>query len=178
MPPSRPILALALTALAAALAGCDRGADDDADASTAPAEPSAIEAASPSRGPSATDAASPSTPSTPAVTTPPLRVTAVDLGRAVGADNRVTTAASTFDRDDTVYVSVATEGSVANVPVTARWLDQDGQVVDTETRNVEHAGPAVTAFRVDKPDGWPGGRYRVQVSVGDQVVQTREFTVQ
>lgn len=176
MPSSRPTLAFAAVALAAgALAGCDRGTGGT-DAATAATEAPATEAPPPATGTSAPDATLP--PSTPAVTTPPLNVTAVDLGHAVGADNRVTTAAATFDRDDTIYVSVATEGSVANVPVTAKWIDQDGQVVDTETRKVEHAGPAVTAFRVDKPDGWPTGQYRVQVSVGDQVVQTREFTVQ
>jgi hypothetical protein len=160
---SRLPLVLTGAALALALAACDRGTADGAAGSAAPS----------TEAPAA-DATQPALPTT---TTPPLSVTAVDVGSAIGTDDRVTTAATMFDRDDTVYISVATDGSADNVPVTAKWMFQDGQVIDTETRVVEHAGPAVTAFRVSRPDGWPSGQYQVQVSVADRVLQTREFTV-
>jgi hypothetical protein len=166
-------LALAMAALASALGGCER---DARDAATTPA---AVEPAPAAMPPDSTAAGtgSPLPPSAPTATTPSLDVTAVDVGSAVGADNRVTTAASTFGRNDAIYVSVATDGAGTHVPVTAKWIDQDGQIVNTETRTVEHAGPAVTAFRVSRPEGWPAGDYQVQVSVGDRVVQTRDFAV-
>jgi hypothetical protein len=169
------IRAFASAALvAAALGACGRGPSDPGTqappATTGPASTDAT-----AEGAATGDAARSS--GTPTANTPPLSVTAVDVGSAVGADQRVTTAASMFDRDATIYVSVATDGSIANVPVTARWTFQDGQVIASETRTVEHAGPAVTAFRVSRPEGWPSGQYRVQVSVGDRVVQARDFAV-
>lgn len=179
-----PFVLMAAALATVLLAACGRDdADADAPAATTDAPAATSETAgatdAPAPGaPAGNDAGAGATPSAlPTTSTPPLSVTAVDVGSAIGADDRVTTAATTFDREDTVYVSVATDGDVDNVPVTAKWTSQDGEVIDTETRIVEHAGPAVTAFRVYRPNGWPSGRYRVEVSVADRVLQTREFTV-
>jgi hypothetical protein len=39
------------------------------------------------------------------------------------------------------------------------------------------AGPQVTDFSISKPDGWPAGKYTLEISNGGMVVQTREFDV-
>jgi hypothetical protein len=113
----------------------------------------------------------PATPPAPAAT---VTVTTVDLGNAVGADNRVTTPATSFATKDTIHASVATDGSGGDL--TAKWTFQDGQVVDTQDKTVP-AGPQVTDFSISKPDGWPAGHYKLEVMNNGMVVQTREFDI-
>ena len=100
-------------------------------------------------------------------------VTMVDLGNAIGADNRVTAPSTTFAKGDTIHASVASYGAAGNL--TAKWTFGD-QVVDTQDKAVA-AGPQVTEFSVSKPDGWPLGKYKLEVSSNGTVVQTREFEV-
>jgi hypothetical protein len=107
---------------------------------------------------------------TPVATT---SVTMVDLGNAIGADNRVTVPSTTFAKGDTIHASVATDGAAGNL--TAKWTFGD-QVVDTQDKAVA-AGPQITEFSVSKPDGWPVGKYKLEVSSNGSVVQTREFEV-
>jgi hypothetical protein len=105
-----------------------------------------------------------------------LTVTTVDLGSAVGDDNRVTTPTTTFATSDTIHASIATDGATAGT-LTAKWTYQDGQVVDTQEKSIP-AGPQVTDFSITKPDGWPAGTYKLEISQNGMVVQTREFDVQ
>ena len=108
-------------------------------------------------------------------------VTAVDLGSAVDADGRVVAGTSTFATTDTITASVmtATGSPTGNATGTlgARWTYQDGQVVNQESKTFEFTGPGVTNFQISKPDGWPVGRYKLEVSLDGTVVQTRDFEV-
>lgn len=112
-------------------------------------------------------------PGTPAATG--VTVGTVDLGNAVGADNKIATPKTAFAGKDTITASVATDGAGGNV--SGKWTYQDGQVINEESKLVA-AGPQVTAFSISKPDGFPAGNYKLEVSVNGQVVQTRDFTVQ
>lgn len=109
-------------------------------------------------------------------------VTSVDLGKAVGADMKVATPATTFAPKDTIYASVGTSTSdpAAAVPakVGVKWTHVDSnQTVNEETRDVNLTGMGNTEFHIAKPDGWPAGKYKVEVSLDGNVVQTREFEV-
>ncbi len=106
-----------------------------------------------------------------------LEVTEVRLGRSVGPDRRVTTETTQFSPRDTIYASVATQGTASNATLTARWTYQDGQVVDETQQTISPTGPANTEFHVVNPGGWPAGTYRVHVLVNGQPAQSREFTV-
>jgi hypothetical protein len=107
----------------------------------------------------------------------PVAVSSVNLGRAVGADKRVTGETTRFGRNDTIYASVSTSGT-GNGTLTARWTYQDGQVVDESTQPISATGPAVTEFHVSKPSGWPAGNYRVEVSLNGSPGQAKDFSVQ
>ena len=155
---------IAALGVALALAGCKK--KDEAETAATPA-PAASEPAAPMPPPVETPAAAPE--SAPAVT-----VSTVDLGNAIGADNRVGAPTTTFAKSDTIHASVATDG--AGGTVTAKWTMGD-KIVDTQDKTVP-AGPQVTEFSVSKPDGWPAGHYTLQVMVGGNAVQTREFDVQ
>ena len=108
-------------------------------------------------------------------------VTGVDLGNAVGADMRVAAPMGTFAPKDTIYASVTTRTSdaMATVPgkLAARWTFQDGQTVHEESRDLSLTGDGTTAFQVSKPDGFPVGRYKVEISLDGSVVQSKEFDV-
>jgi len=107
----------------------------------------------------------------------PFRVGAVELGNAIGADKRVSVPSSAFAPTDTIYASVATEGASPSVTLTARWTYEDGQLVDESSETIAPTGPAVTEFHVAKPDGWPTGRYKVEITASGQPAGEREFEV-
>jgi hypothetical protein len=150
-----------------ALAGCSRHEAGDTGATDATAAPAASEPAAPAMPPAGTY---------PGTTSPAtgVTVTTVDLGNAVGADNRVTAPATSFATTDPVHASVATDGAGGNL--TAKWTFQDGQVIDTQDKTVP-AGAQVTDFSISKPGGWPAGHYKLEISDNGMVVQTREFDI-
>jgi hypothetical protein len=128
--------------------------------------------------------------SEPATTTPaPMpaatataSVTGVDLGNAVGADMRVAAPMGTFSPKDTIHASVltATSDPAASVAgkLGAKWTHVDSnQTVHEESKDLTFAGDGVTDFQISKPDGWPTGKYKVEVMLDGNVVQTREFEV-
>ena len=123
----------------------------------------------------------PVTTTAPAPTPAAATVTAVDLGSAVDADGRVVAGTTTFATTDTITASVMTTTGTptgrASGTLGARWTFEDGQVVNQESKTFEFTGPGVTNFQISKPDGWPVGRYRVEISLDGQVVQTRDFEV-
>lgn len=106
-----------------------------------------------------------------------VRVTDVTLGRGVGTDRRITDQTTEFRSGDTIYASVVTEGTANSVTLTARWTFEDGQVVDESSRTVSPSGTEVTEFHISNPQGWPRGRYQVEVRVDGSASTTREFEV-
>ena len=102
-------------------------------------------------------------------------VNSVDLGNTIGADNKIAAPGTSFGAKDKIYASVTTDGPNAG-KLAAKWSFQDGQVVHEESKDVA-AGPQVTQFQITKPDGWPVGKYKLEVSLDGAVVQTREFDV-
>ena len=123
-------------------------------------------------------------PTTPAPAPMPATasVSAVDLGNAAGSDMRVTAPMSSFAPKDTIYAAVSTASSdpAASVPgkLGVKWTHVDSnQTVHDESRDINFTGSGVTDFQISKPDGWPTGKYKVEVSLDGTVVQTREFDV-
>ena len=116
----------------------------------------------------------------PAAATPaaaPVSILSVDLGSAIGADNRISTPTAVFTPTDTLYASVNTGGAANGNKLTANWQYQDGQTVHSEDRTMQGAD-TVYEFHVTKPtNNWPTGKYRVQVSLDGGAPQTREFEI-
>lgn len=106
-----------------------------------------------------------------------VRVTDVQLGKALGPDKRVQTPMDSFAPRDTIFASVSTDGSGAGSTLHVKWTFQDGQTVKEDSRTISPTGPAVTEFSIQKPDGWPKGDYKIEVSVDGQVVSTKSFRV-
>lgn len=124
-------------------------------------------------------------PAAPAPTTPapapapaPVAVESVDLGTAVGPDQKVSASTTTFSPKDTIYAAVSTTGTAANAVLNAKWTYQDGQTVNESSQTIAPNGPAVTSFHISKPDGWPTGSYKVEITLDGKSVATKDFAVQ
>jgi hypothetical protein len=146
-----------------ALVGCKKGQDE---AAMTPPPATTEPAPMPEQAPAPASSAS---------------VTAVDLGNSIGADMKVATPSTSFAPTDTIYASVATSTSdpAASVPGTlsATWTFEDGQVVNEESKSVNLTGAGNTEFHIAKPDGFPAGSYKVEISLDGNVVQSKDFSV-
>ena len=105
-----------------------------------------------------------------------ITVGEIDVGRSLNADKGIADRTNEFRRTDTIYVSVATQGTGSGT-LAARWTFQDGQVVDESSQSISPTGPARTEFHVMKPDGWPVGKYRVEILLNGASAGTKEFEV-
>ena len=111
-------------------------------------------------------------------------VASVDLGTATGADMKLTASTMAFKPKDKVIVSVGTNTSdpAASVAgkLTAKLTFANGaetMPVDEKTQDFNLAGPGTTNFEFSKPDGWPVGKYKVDVSLDGAAVQSKDFEV-
>ena len=161
--PTFRLLAVALVG-ALALAGCKKK-------EPVPVVPDMAPVATPAPMPSAAPAPA------PAIAT----VSGIELGNAVGPDNRVTTAMTTFAAGDTIYGTVTTAAPTGNLEARWSYLGAAGSTAlptKVDTQAIALSGGSTThAFHVSKPGGWPVGRYRLEVSLDGNVLQTRDFEV-
>lgn len=106
-----------------------------------------------------------------------VRVTEVTLGRAIGGDKAVTDKTDDFRPNDTIYASIATDGSAPSTTLRALWTYEGGQVVDDSSRTIVPKANERTEFHISKPDGWPTGDYQLEVFVDGRSVEKKTFEV-
>jgi hypothetical protein len=104
-------------------------------------------------------------------------VTDLKLGRGLGADKKLADETDEFRPADVIYAVVQTRGAAPNTALLARWIYEDGQVVDESTRNIAASGDDVTEFHISKPSGWPKGKYTVQILLNGAPVDSEDFEV-
>ena len=122
--------------------------------------------------------APPTTSTPPATTGTALAVSGIDVGRTLNPDKTIGDNTATFKPMDTIYVSVATNGTSSGANLSARFTyGADGQVVKDESRQIAPSGAAQTEFHIAKPDGWPEGQYKVEVSINGTPAGTKSFEV-
>jgi pyruvate/2-oxoglutarate dehydrogenase complex dihydrolipoamide acyltransferase (E2) component len=195
-----PVLATATLAGLLVLTACGKKEEQTnapAASSTAPAAASTAAAAAPaatSTAPAAAAPASPTsaaaaaaTPAAPAAAPAPataadtLKVGTVTLGSAVGADKKVAKAKTAFaPNEKTIYASVATEGASAGATLNAKWTFQDGETTTTVSdisQSISTDGPAVTTFKIQNPNEWPEGKYKVTISLNGKPAGDTAFDV-
>lgn len=103
-----------------------------------------------------------------------LRVSTIQVGRSVNADNTVAGHTTTFKPDETVYVAVVIAGAGSGV-VGVRWT-YAGRVVGEPTKPVRGAG--ATEFHLQNAGGFPPGEYSVEAFLDGQSAGTRTFRVE
>ena len=111
-------------------------------------------------------------------------VVSVDLGTAAGPDMKLAATTMSFKPKDKVIVSVGTTTSdlaaLVAGKLTAKMTFTNGaeiMPVDEKTQDFNLTGPGTTNFEFSKPDGWPVGKYKVDVSLDGAVVQSKDFEV-
>ena len=117
-------------------------------------------------------------PGTTGTTGAGVRVSQVDLGRSLNTDKTINDKSNSFKPNDTIYASIATAGTAATATLKARWTYQDGQVVDESTQTIAPSGDARTEFHISKPDGWPTGKYKLEVFLNGSSVDTKDFEIE
>src|SRR3954451_21588012 len=121
----KPVQNLSLLALGLAGALTIAACNKDSDNTPPPATTTPAPATTP---PPAATTTSPAPTTTP--TQQGVSVTSVDLGTAVGSDQKVTSPTTTFSPKDTIYAAVSTTGNASNATLGAKWTYQDGQTVN------------------------------------------------
>jgi hypothetical protein len=124
----------------------------------------------------------PTSPSTSAQGSPAATSVSVDtitLGNAIGAGKKVSQAADSFGKNDTIYASVDTTGA-GSATLKAKWtyrMSGQESVVKEDSQTITPTGPASSEFHISKPDGWPTGDYKVEIFVADKAAGSKTFTV-
>ena len=106
----------------------------------------------------------------------PLRPTNIQLGKSLNRDHSIGIHTTTFQRNDTIYVSVLTEGRGAGT-ITARWR-YVGRLISEPQRKVSYNDSAATEFHIQNSGGFPAGEYEVEILVDGQPYGTRKFKVE
>lgn len=109
-----------------------------------------------------------------------LTVAKLTLGDAVNAEHQVTHATDSFATNDkTLYASVATEGRSTGATLNAKWsyLEGSGQMISSVSQSIATDGPATTTFKVQNPDLWPEGKYKVEISLDGKAVTAQNFEI-
>src|SRR5437660_739022 len=97
---------------------------------------------------------------TVAVDTTPIKVSDIQVGKAIGSDKKIGNQTTDFGVRDTMYVAVVTDGAAKDAKVTAKWIFNGSQVVKQDTQTISPTGgESVTEFHVDKKTAWPTGKY-------------------
>ena len=122
-------------------------------------------------------AAADTTTAAPAPAPAAFAVQSVEVGKQIGADKRVTSPSTTFAPTDTIYASVATEGTAPSKTIAAKWTFGAGTLVKADSQAIAPSGPEATEFHIAKPSGWPAGKYKVEISVDGTPAGSKEFEV-
>jgi hypothetical protein len=98
----------------------------------------------------------------------------IELGRAIGADNRVLAVLDAFGARDTIYAAVAATNVPSGDNLVATWTHESGRTVKVDTA----ATAGQVAFRITKPTAWPTGAYKVAVATtGGKALGDKSFSV-
>lgn len=118
------------------------------------------------------------TTATVAMDTTPLRVSDIQVGKAVGVDNRISNQTASFGVRDTIYVAVVTDGAAKDASLST-GMTFNGQAAGSPivTAISPAGGTTATEFHFVKKSAWPKGKYAVQVMLNGTSAGTKDIEV-
>jgi hypothetical protein len=120
------------------------------------------------------------TTATATMDTTPIRVSDIQIGKAVGPDKRITEQTTTFGIRDTIHVSVITEGASKNAQIDVKLFYSrpraGGNPVSVATSG-SFTGTSATDIPLSQQRPWSKGPFTVEVSLNGAPAGTREFEV-
>jgi hypothetical protein len=169
----QPLMLASTLAAALALSACGKSNEPASSIPTAP-PPSATAMAPPMTPPMSPPPSS--STGMPASDTGAVTFSSVEIGSNVDANNKIRAAGTTFAPTDSIYASVETVGS-GHATLAAKWTYNGGQTVHEDSKALDAMGAQTTAFMISKPDGFPTGNYKVEISLDGQPVASKDFSV-
>ena len=122
----------------------------------------------------------PRTETTPITVAPAgVHVAGINLGDSLGPQKKVTQPTDVFGKKDTIYAAVDTTGTGTAI-LNAKWTyraNGSDVLVREDSQTITPTGPATSEFHVSKPDGWPEGAYRVDITLAGDPAGSKTFTV-
>jgi len=106
----------------------------------------------------------------------PLKVSTIQVGRALSSDNQVGSHTTVFKPDDTMYVSVLTSDTGSG-KIAVRWMFGD-RLISEPSKEVSYKGAAATEFHIQNSGGFPEGKYSVEAFLDGASVGKRTFVVE
>jgi hypothetical protein len=100
----------------------------------------------------------------------------IQTGRSLNSDNSVGALTTTFKPNDTIYVSVLTEGS-GSATIGVKFSFQ-GRVISEPEKEVSYRGAAATEFHIEYSGGFPAGDYDIEVLFNGQSAGMRRVRVE
>jgi hypothetical protein len=104
-----------------------------------------------------------------------LRVTNIQLGRSLNADQTVATHTTRFTPNETVYVSIQVAGTGSGT-LSVRWTYQTLERVVGEPKK-QISGAGATEFHLQNAGGFPNGDYKVEAFLDGQPAGERTFQI-
>jgi hypothetical protein len=118
------------------------------------------------------------TTATVAIDTAPIRVSDIQVGKAVGTDMRVSNQTTSFGVRDTMYVAVITDGAAKDAKISTKWMFNGTRVVNESSKTISPTGGTnATEFHIDKKTAWPKGKYTVEVMLNGASAGTKDLEV-
>jgi len=115
---------------------------------------------------------------TVSVDTTPIKVSDIQVGKAIGSDKKVANQTTDFGVRDTMYVAVITDGAAKDAKVTTKWTFNGKQVVKQDSQTISPTGGEnVTEFHIDKKTAWPKGKYTFEVLLNGVSAGTKDLEV-
>ena len=106
-----------------------------------------------------------------------LFVSSVEIGSSVDANNGIRASGTSFAPKDNIYAAVKTEGEGHAISA-AKWTCNGDQTVHQHSKTLDTIGAArTTTFMISKPDGFPAGDDKVEISLDGKPVASRNFSV-
>ena len=105
------------------------------------------------------------------------RIANVMIGKRLGSENRIAEPTFQFDPGDTVYISAAIQGAPAEGTLSARWLAQNGKVLDSTTASIAVADTGRKEFHLAQAKGWKPGTYLITLYLNGDSVDAKTFAV-
>jgi hypothetical protein len=105
------------------------------------------------------------------------RVERITIAKAVNSDHSPGETASTFGKNDTVYVSMWTADTPVGTEIMARWVGPDGQQITEDKIVTDRPGDGYTSFHAANTKGWAPGTYTVEILVNGQPAGSTTFVV-
>ena len=104
-----------------------------------------------------------------------LRVTNIQLGRSLNADQSVATHTTRFTPNETIYVSVHVAGTGSGT-LGVRWTYETLERVVGEPKK-QISGAGATEFHLQNAGGFPVGEYKVEAFLDGEPAGERTFQI-